>query len=187
MQGIDTSALDAIPPTVRVTNLGAKGFARCSREHILNQLAAILSGGSPALVEDDAVASLLPLRPSERLDQVLAAGVKGFEGLSESPSSMQSRGARDVLAERERQIDEEGWTPEHDDQHTDGSIARAAGCYALHASGLPEQHARHFWPWEWKWWKPSPQDARRMLVKAAALIIAEIDRLDRAAEKGGSS
>jgi len=33
------------------------------------------------------------------------------------------------------------------------------------------------WPWDPKWWKP--KDRRRDLVRAAALIIAEIDRHDR--------
>lgn len=36
-----------------------------------------------------------------------------------------------------------------------------------------------FWPWQRKWWKP--KDPRRDLVRAGALIIAEIERIDRAA------
>lgn len=79
----------------------------------------------------------------------------------------------DVVAERERQKAVEGWTPEHDDEHKDGELARAAACYAL---GTP---VRHKWPWGAEWWKPG--DRRRNLVKAGALILAEIDRLDRAA------
>ena len=34
------------------------------------------------------------------------------------------------------------------------------------------------WPWHRQWWKP--KNARRDLVRAAALIVAEIERLDRA-------
>src|SRR5690606_333611 len=37
--------------------------------------------------------------------------------------------ARDVLAERRRQIEAEGWTPGHDDKHAEG-LACAAACYA---------------------------------------------------------
>ena len=37
------------------------------------------------------------------------------------------------------------------------------------------------WPWTSEWWKPSTR--RRMLVKAAALILSEIERLDRAASR----
>jgi len=39
----------------------------------------------------------------------------------------------------------------------------------------------NLWPWGKEWWKPS--DRRRDLVKAGALIAAEIDRLDRAKSK----
>lgn len=64
----------------------------------------------------------------------------------------------DVVSERRRQIYEEGWSPEHDDEHTDGSLADAAA------------------------W-----DRRRDLVRAAALIVAEIERLDRALSVAGKS
>lgn len=33
-----------------------------------------------------------------------------------------------IAAERQRQIEEEGWTPDHDDQHTNGELALAAAC-----------------------------------------------------------
>ena len=97
-----------------------------------------------------------------------------------------TQAAKDVLAERERQKSVEGWTPEHDDQHRKGALAAAGGCYALFADYyLAEGHPPEFWPWDAKWWKPSL--ARRNLIKAGALIIAEIERLDRAEaiEKGG--
>lgn len=87
--------------------------------------------------------------------------------------------ARDVLAERRRQVDVEGWTPEHDDQHSRGQMATAAACYAMRPEAkekLPNWVPTH-WPWDDEWWKPG--DRRRMLVKAGALILAEIERLDR--------
>ncbi|HVJ44690.1 MAG TPA: hypothetical protein VM639_24550 [Dongiaceae bacterium] len=96
----------------------------------------------------------------------------------------------DVIAERQRQISVEGWTPEHDDEHAHGEMARAAACYAL---GYMMEKPRPnnpmerqtfkpsmLWPWGRRWWKP--KDRRRDLVRAAALIIAEIERLDRAAK-----
>ncbi len=85
----------------------------------------------------------------------------------------------DVIAERARQISDEGWTPEHDDQHQSGQLSDAAACYALGASHWPHEVFDLFWPWDREWWRP--QDARRNLVKACALAIAEIERLDRAA------
>jgi len=87
--------------------------------------------------------------------------------------------ATDVLAERQRQISAEGWTPEHDDEHHGGQLAQAAACYALHTEpvGNIGDYLR-FWPWASHWWKPA--NRRLNLVKACALILAEIERLDRA-------
>ncbi|MBS0476499.1 MAG: hypothetical protein JSR28_15320 [Proteobacteria bacterium] len=95
-----------------------------------------------------------------------------------------TQAARDVLDERRRQIEAEGWTPEHDDDHYPGCLASAAMGYAQSATcqlshGEPLEGTPLFWPWELPWWRPSTP--RRDLVKAAALIIAEIERLDRAA------
>ena len=88
----------------------------------------------------------------------------------------------DVLAERKRQVTREGWTPEHDDQHVNFEMAIAGGLYAI--SAVDSHHklrnsAPSAWPWDRKWWKPD--GPRRDLVKAGALILAEIERLDRAA------
>ncbi|MFY3456975.1 hypothetical protein ACOTJD_09960 [Achromobacter xylosoxidans] len=92
----------------------------------------------------------------------------------------QTDAARDVLAERQRQISVEGWTPAHDDQHHLGQLASAAGCYAMFTQAYPPGDPVDFWPWARAWWKPSA-GPRRNLVKAGALILAEIERLDRAA------
>lgn len=85
----------------------------------------------------------------------------------------------DIAAERRRQIEVEGWAPEHDDAHTDGHLTDAAACYAL---GPDQMRAVwYLWPWDRHWWKPTTR--RRDLVKAGALIVAEIERLDRKASK----
>lgn len=97
-------------------------------------------------------------------------------------------GALMILKERRRQINVEGWTPEHDDEHDAGELADAAACYAMnaqvvskpHEHGCAVHHAPSAWPWSRKWWKPSTPI--RMLVKAGALIAAEIDRRLRAGE-----
>ncbi|MFU5001891.1 hypothetical protein [Pseudomonas paraeruginosa] len=97
----------------------------------------------------------------------------------------------DVQAERKRQVEVEGWTPEHDDAHSHGQMARAAACYALAGSSAPNDGTAALlvslaWPWDEQWWKPST--ARRDMVKACALGLAEIERLDRvAASQGGPS
>ena len=97
--------------------------------------------------------------------------------------------ARDVLAERQRQITAEGWTLEHDDQHADGQMAAAAGYYALacswpHERDIGRGHVPTYWPWTPDWWKPKAP--RSNLVRAGALILAEIERLDRAAQNKGA-
>lgn len=97
-----------------------------------------------------------------------------------TPVLLTSQAQGDVLRERERQQDVEGWTPEHDDTHDRGEMAAAAAAYALHSTGRYGSRALT-WPWTSDWWKPSTP--RRDLVKAAALIIAEIERLDRAAAR----
>lgn len=85
----------------------------------------------------------------------------------------------EIEAERRRQIAEEGWTPERDDAHPHGAMARAAACYAISGAVTVEGDVPDWlWPWEAHWWKP--RGDRRDLVRAAALIVAEIERLDRA-------
>jgi hypothetical protein len=93
----------------------------------------------------------------------------------------QPNGSEMIAQERDRQVRVEGWTTEHDDQHANDSLAIAGACYALRAyhagnpsevCGIPKE-----WPWEPQYWKPASRI--RMLVKAGALIAAEIDRLLR--------
>jgi hypothetical protein len=106
-----------------------------------------------------------------------------------SSNTGRGTGVELIAAERQRQIDQEGWTPEHDDQHRAGELGQAAACYAdpgretrpRWVEGISGRMARAAiplrWPWEYGSWKPTPDDRLRELVKAGALIAAEIDRL----------
>jgi hypothetical protein len=99
-------------------------------------------------------------------------------------------GISTIAGERQRQIVDEGWTVEHDREHVMGELAQAASFYAWYA-GLSNEGRDYFrerperallrWPFDPKWWKPSPgntpKDRALELVKAGALIAAEIDRL----------
>ncbi|MFU6321699.1 hypothetical protein ACM8AQ_09495 [Pseudomonas aeruginosa] len=110
------------------------------------------------------------------------------ELLAAAPGKEVPQAWHDVQAERRRQIEAEGWTPEHDDAHSHGQMARAAACYALAGSSAPSDGTAALlvslaWPWDEQWWKPST--ARRDMVKACALGLAEIERLDRAAATQG--
>ncbi|HFG4266920.1 ead/Ea22-like family protein [Klebsiella pneumoniae] len=104
---------------------------------------------------------------------------KAQQRIAELESRTVTAAAAAVLAERKRQVAAEGWTPGHDDEYEHGELADAAGCYALSSelfdcAGEPPRP----WPWPDEWWKPT--NRRRDLVKAGALILAEIERLDRA-------
>jgi hypothetical protein len=98
-------------------------------------------------------------------------------------------GAELIAAERLRQISAEGFNIAHDDDRDRGEMLQAALSYIMQADGqgrrisFPPCFIPKFWPWERRWWKPSA-DPVRNLVKAGALIAAEIDRLNRKATRG---
>jgi hypothetical protein len=91
-----------------------------------------------------------------------------------------------IAEERLRQINVEGWTPEHDSLHDNGQLSAVAASYALAPFMIFSIRNGHqvpampLWPnnWEVKWWKPTPNDRIRELQKAGALIAAEIDRIN---------
>lgn len=111
-----------------------------------------------------------------------------------------------ITDERARQVALEGWSFAHDDTHDLGEMAAAAAVYAMPGSdGRPcfcnssrsepssvcplhssATWAPKAWPWSAHWFKPGP-DRIRTLVKAGALIAAEIDRLQRRATNEGGS
>lgn len=92
---------------------------------------------------------------------------------SESVSQSLTDVLRDVIAERQRQVSVKGWTPEHDDTYTCGELSGAAISY------IEPMEAVFYWPAEWHDDSFKPSDERRNLVKATALLLAEIERLDR--------
>lgn len=115
-------------------------------------------------------------------------------------------GAERIAAERQRQIEKEGYTAEHDDNHHDcGELALAAALYASPVRLYAQQSRLHggmtfFDPWPWESWhdkrrprgqienpRKTPRARRiRMLERAGALIAAEIDRLLREEASHGS-
>ena len=90
-----------------------------------------------------------------------------------------------IAAERRRQVEEEGWTPKHDALHVNGELAQAAAYYCCPDNDCYDANLLFPDAWDAWWMKregfPVPID--RDLVKAGALIAAEIDRLQR---KGGN-
>lgn len=120
-------------------------------------------------------------------------------------SPEQQSGIELIAAERERQVTEEEWTSEHDDGHKDNALAWAAVCYAAPGRVYVERQGSDSiafvdpWPFKgnsdlagrgfYDWDKrkrlanyvqmPPPGDRLDYLVKAGALIAAEIDRIQR--------
>ncbi|HVI51535.1 MAG TPA: hypothetical protein VM661_10020 [Candidatus Sulfotelmatobacter sp.] len=99
------------------------------------------------------------------------------------PNNTTSRVIDEIYSERRRQVDAEGYSARHDDKHP-GQMAAAAACYAIRSSEDVSLEIRRdtittLWPWEISAYKP--KDTRRDLIRAAALIVAEIERMDRIA------
>jgi len=84
--------------------------------------------------------------------------------------------AGEIVVERAWQIDE-GLTSRQEDALEDGELSGAAGFYAMYAFNKKGSWAPEQWPWGIKDWETKP--VRKILITAAALIIAEIERMDR--------
>lgn len=111
---------------------------------------------------------------------------------------MMSRAIGDIATERSRQVAELKRTRDYDDRtNTQGEMAKGAAMYAF-ASTCPDpkkafnNHGQttgvvtisvlhELWPLSWR--APTFESPRTMLVKAGALIVAEIERLDRKAAR----
>ena len=106
-----------------------------------------------------------------------------------------------IKKERERQIKELGYNYPHDKKHCNGELAIAAACYAVHGvinTMSPvngEESCNYFevvklfkgseaglvedaWPFDLGSDKRKKHDRVKLLVQAAAMLVAEIDRLN---------
>lgn len=99
-------------------------------------------------------------------------------------------GAEEIVKERQRQKQIEGWTSDHDTQHQNNELAFVAAAYAspeilfrIKTSEDGENVIEDCWPDEWDsfWDKRKKFSRRKQLIIAGALIAAEIDRQDRMA------
>lgn len=120
-------------------------------------------------------------------DHVISKGTvavliyKAMLDAAPQPASEVPQAWLDVQAERRRQIEAEGWTLEHDDQHQPGELAQAAVAYLLYAyprGNSDLKFATRLWPWLSGF---KPKGERRDLVRGAALGLAALERFDRAA------
>lgn len=123
-----------------------------------------------------ALAKMLDRRDKEVIRNVLAALVGELPAQTAAQEPTLTDAAKDDLAERRRQVEAEGRTPELDDKYPGGQLACAAIAYLM--VGVNPNGAVQWWPWDVKTFKPSP-DTRRNLIKAGALLLADIEWLDR--------
>jgi hypothetical protein len=95
-------------------------------------------------------------------------------------------GANLVGAERVRQVTDEGYTPEHDEQHTGAELAWAAWCLLDRAASQDPRMVERvptMWPFEDGSWPAQDKTPMRLLIQAGAYVAAEIDRRLAAGEK----
>jgi len=92
-------------------------------------------------------------------------------------------GAELIADERRRQIEDEGYTAEHDDKVDQPGELAAAACY--YAARPEDTRAIQMYPpnWAGQHAKKKSKSRLRQLVVAGALIAAEIDRMQRASTK----
>ena len=86
------------------------------------------------------------------------------------------------MKERAEHYSREGFAPVHDDKYNGNELVSAAIAYA-HAMN-DRATCGGAWPWNISW---KPKTRRRNLVKAASLLIAAIEKIDRAAAQGTNS
>lgn len=153
------------------------------------ELLPILFAGKARLTMSEMIAKLTAMGAAEGCldgmleDLGLQPGVVTGEDDQDIFYSRIQFGAELIAAERARQVSEERWTADHDDVHDAGELIDAAIAYAESAGmqirgncGWDSEPG--CWPWLTEWWKPTA-DPIRNLIKAGALIAAEIDRLQR--------
>ncbi|WP_244098508.1 hypothetical protein [Burkholderia gladioli] len=157
---VGAAPAEAREPSAWVTPEGDRSITQSQKQGMLRD-----GGAGASSVQPFSIACYAGAVPADAGEAVLTAA------------------ARDVLAERARQVSVEGWTLEHDDAHDDEELTLAAIVYAESAIGY-HPHCPDSWPWSVDWFKPTTP--RRDRVKAVALLLAAIERIDRAEarEKG---
>lgn len=160
------------------------------------------SGGTPAVelrFARELVEEVLRLRSLVRYQPLICGhlvdDVLGYLGMALAPEAFESIRDRverfkthayaqdipqawlDVIDERRRQFEKLGFTHQQDDGYVYAELPRAALCYIRTAMGHPNIDPPMEWPWSLQHWKP--RSPREDLVRAVALGIAEIERLDR--------
>lgn len=115
-------------------------------------------------------------------DDNLTDLMKETRALLDQQRPTSERAAKDILAERRRQL-WKGYSAAHDDHYSPGELSSYAAAFALIAGG-----AAPGWVYQAgiSSWQVKTSDPRTMLVTSGALILAELERIDREAEKAAT-
>ena len=130
------------------------------------------------LIVGDEVVGILELNPGLEDPEDVAERLRFCSKTAEvfARNDTDLTGAGLIVQERLRQVKEKGFDTSHDDLHRRGELAMAALCYLIADSDYSK--ARNWWPW-WGDAPFVPKGRVRDLVRAGALIAAEIDRVQR--------
>lgn len=132
----------------------------------------------------EAIGHDIGVNPSK---EELLDSLRNMSRLVEILSTATNPAVNQVLTERIRQIQAHGYDGDHDDEHTDGELLDACICYAIEAQVVTDDSSHVAgivpaqWPWDPEFWKPGTP--HRMLEKALALGLAELERQIRAEER----
>jgi len=100
---------------------------------------------------------------------------------------MGKTGVELIAIERKRQIEELVYDYSNDELYSDEQLAKAGATYALRPGlvsvNYDENKKPFLWPWEKKYWKPTPKDRIKELTKAGALMAAQIDWINNERDK----
>ena len=156
------------------------------------EAAAVYRGGqtgAPTVTMESPTETRARLNPN-RIDHAIGAtrdrisrAVAGAQTFTPLPPPSPEDVARmrltnEIERERRRQIEAEGYAHADDDALAKGELASMAAAYAAMAAN-DERASMHCWPWDDPAPKSLASQPRRALIIAAALILAEIERLDR--------
>jgi hypothetical protein len=121
-------------------------------------------------------------------EEVKALRDKLSEWLIEKDMKVILYGTELIATERKRQIEELGFDYTNDALYANEELARAGAWYSLptfdrmkfeslQIKNQDKKSVINIWPWDRRYYKPSPESRIRELSKAGALIAAQIDYL----------
>lgn len=177
----ETAAFNAISNAIEELEVGYQGMEMMG-QNVLGTIATNFKQGRIKTINEQGDQNLAQM--IERWEASFRE--RALDRVNESSgAAFSSVGCCLIQAERKRQVEEEGFEQRHDDRYQHGELIDAALSYviaSLNAGHPAMQRSPKEWPWDEKWWKPSPS-RKSNLKKAGALIAAEIDRIDRIEKK----